>query len=134
MLPSFFIFPNNQIRSSNRISHPASFHEIFQQFVKRFAHFSRFIICFSEYFFSEYCSLAIKVSFVLFFWKFCVGFEVNFTFEFVIYIDTVERVSSLPKYYVCIVHSLRACHCKSKADLCLYSYINSCYNIFTVIQ
>ena len=49
-------------------------------------------------------------------------------FEFVIYIDLVERVSSLPKYYVCIyvVHALRACHCKRKADLCLYIYINSC--------
>ena len=86
---------------------------------------------FFRIFLSEYCSLVVKVSFILFFWTFCVGFEVNFLFEFVVHIDMVERVSSLPKYYICI-H--RACHCKSKTDLCLYIYINSCYNIFTVIQ
>ena len=37
----------------------------------------------------------------------------------------VERVSSLPKYYVCI---RRACHCKSKADLSLYISIKQFYN------
>ena len=36
--------------------------------------------------------------------------------------------------YIYVVNALHACHCKSKADLCLYSYINSCYSIFTVIQ
>ena len=36
--------------------------------------------------------------------------------------------------YVYVVHVLRAYHCKSKAGLCLYSYINSCYNIFTIIR
>ena len=36
--------------------------------------------------------------------------------------------------YIYIVRELRVCHCKSKDDLCLYSDINSCYNIFTVIQ
>ena len=50
VLPSLFIFSTNQIRSSNRISHPASSHEIFQQISKSFAHFFRLIICFSEYF------------------------------------------------------------------------------------
>ena len=30
-------------------------------------------------------------------------------FEFVIYIDTVERVSSLPKYYVYICRACIAC-------------------------
>ena len=122
----FVYFFDQQIRSSNRISHPASSHEIFQQFSKSFAHFFRFII-FCRIFLSEYCSLIVKVSFVLFFWKFCVGFEVDFMFEFFIYIDMVEGVFSLPKYYVCIrhVHALCACHCKSKAGLCLYIYINS---------
>ena len=49
-------------------------------------------------------------------------------FEFVIYIDMVERVSyPLPNImYVYVVHALRAFHYKSKADLCLYIYINSC--------
>ena len=30
-------------------------------------------------------------------------------FEFVIYIDMVERVSSFPKYYVCIRRACTAC-------------------------
>ena len=29
--------------------------------------------------------------------------------EFVVYIDMVERVSSLPKYYVCIRRACTAC-------------------------
>ena len=66
--------------------------------------------------FSEYCSLVVKVSFVLFFWKFCVGFEVNFMFELVIYINMVEKVSSLPKYYVCIRHACTACMSLQKED------------------
>ena len=70
-----------------------------------------------------------------FFCKFCVGFKVNFTFEFVIYIDMVGEFPPFPNImYVYVLHALRACHCKSKTDLCLYIYINSCYNIFTVIQ
>ena len=36
--------------------------------------------------------------------------------------------------YVYVVHALLACHCKSKTDLCLYIYINNCYNIFTVLN
>ena len=46
----------------------------------------------------------------------------------------VERVSSLPKYYVCIRHACTVCMSLQKTDLCLYIYINSLYNIFTVIQ
>ena len=53
-----------------------------------------------------------------------------------LYIST--RLKEFPPFpnimYIYVVHALRACHCKSKADLCLYSYINSCYTIFTVIQ
>ena len=40
-----------------------------------------------------------------FFGSFVLVLRENFTFEFVIYIDTVERVSSLPKYYVYIIGS-----------------------------
>ena len=105
----FVFFSTHQIRSSNRISHPASSHEIFQQFSKSFAHFFRFIICFSEYFKVNIVNWLSKFPLSYFFLKFCVGFEVNFTFEFVIYIDTVERVSSLPKYYVCIRRACTAC-------------------------
>ena len=100
-----------------------------------------FPLCYNLFFrifLSEYCSLVVKVSFVLFFWKFCVGFDVNFMFEFVnvIYISTWSKtLLPLPNImYVCVVHALRVCHCKSKADLCLYTYVNSCYDIFTVIQ
>ena len=50
----------------------------------------------------------------------------------------LTRLKEFPPFpnimYIYVVHALRACHCKSKADLCLYSYINSCYTIFTVIQ
>ena len=56
------------------------------------------------------------------FWKFCVGFEVNFTFEFVIYIEMVERVFSLPKYYVCIRRAFTACMSLQKARL-IFAYI-----------
>ena len=53
-----------------------------------------------------------------------------------LYIST--RLKEFPPFpnimYIYVVHALRACHCKSKADLCLYSYINSRYSIFTVIQ
>ena len=71
-----------------------------------------------------------------FFGKFRVGFEVNFMFEFVLYISTwLKEFPPFPNImYVYVVHALRACHCKSKTDLCLYIYINSCYNIFTAIQ
>ena len=64
----------------------------------------------------EYCSLVVKVSFVLFFWKLCVGFEVNFMFEFVVYIDIVEKVSTLPKYYVCLRRACTACMSLQKQD------------------
>ena len=37
--------------------------------------------------------------------------------------------------YAYVVHAQRVGHCNSKTtDLCLYIYINSCYDIFTVIQ
>ena len=76
----------------------------------------------------------LKFPLSYFFWKFCIGFEVNSMFEFVIYIDMVERVSSLLNYYVYIRRACTACMSLQKTDLCLYIYINSCYNIFTVIQ
>ena len=45
--PSEFVyFWTNQIRSSNRISQPASSHEIFLQFSKSFANFFRFLFVF----------------------------------------------------------------------------------------
>ena len=37
-------------------------------------------------------------------------------FEFVICIDMVERVSSLPKYYVCICRACTACMSLQKQD------------------
>ena len=83
--------------------------------MKYFGNLAKFCTFFPLYYLffriclSEYCSLVAKVSFVLFFWKFCVGFEVNFTFEFVVYINMVERVSSLPKYYVCVRRACTAC-------------------------
>ena len=58
--------------------------------------------------------------------------------EFLIYIDMVERVSSLPKYYVCIRRASTACmHVTAKTRL-IFAYIlikiNSCYDIFTIIH
>ena len=77
---------------------------------------------FFRIFLSDYCSLVVKVSFVPFFWKLRVGFEVNFTFEFVIYTDMVERVSFLPKYYVCIRRACTCVHVTAKARL-IFAYI-----------
>ena len=68
-LRPWFIFSTNQIPFLNRISHPASSPEMFQQFGKSFAHFPALLLVFHN-FFSEYCSLVVKVSFVLFFWSF----------------------------------------------------------------
>ena len=70
----------------------------------------------------------------IFFGSFVLVLPVNSMFEFVIYIDMVERVSSLLNYYVYIRHACTACMSLQKTDLCLYIYINSCYNIFMVIQ
>ena len=58
-----------------------------------------------------------------FFWKLCVGFEANFMFEFVIHIDMVERVSSLPKYYVCIRRACTACMSVQKQGRSLPIYL-----------
>ena len=107
--PSLYIFSTNQIHSPNWISDRAWSDKIFQQFSKCFAHISALLYC-------EYCSLVVKVSFVLFFWKLCVGFEVNLMFEFVVYIDIVEKVSTLPKYYVCLRRACTACMSLQKQD------------------
>ena len=53
------------------------------------------LLCFSEYFKVNIVHWLSNFPLSYLFWKFCVGFEVNFTFEFVIYIEMVERVSSL---------------------------------------
>ena len=70
-----------------------------------------------------------------FFWTFCVGFKVNLRLN-LLYISTwLKEFPPFPNTMnVYVVHALRACHCKRKANLRLYSYINSCYTIFTVIQ
>ena len=44
-------------------------------------------------------------------------------FEFVIYIDMVERVSSLPKYYVSIHRACTACMSLQKQDYSLPIYL-----------
>ena len=89
---------------------PQNISAICQKFCTFFPHYYLFF----RIFLSEYCSLVVKVSFVLFFWKFCVSFEVNFMFEFPPFPNIM---------YVYVVHALRACQCKSKADLCPYTYI-----------
>ena len=45
---------------------------------QKFCTFFPLYYLFFRIFLSEYCSLVVKVSFVLLFWKFCVGFEVKF--------------------------------------------------------
>ena len=89
-------------------------------------------------FLSEYCYSLGCQSFLcpIIFWKFCIGFEVNFMFDFVIYIDMVERVSSLSKILCMYTSCMHCVHVTAEARLIFVYliYINSCYAISTVIQ
>ena len=74
---------------------------------QKFCTFFPLYYLFFRIFLSEYCSLVVKVSFVLFFWKFCVGFEVKF-YVWICYIYRDGWKSFLPSQILCI-YICRAC-------------------------
>ena len=69
-----------------------------------------------------------------FFWTFCVGFKVNLRLN-LLYISTwLKEFPPFPNImYVYVVHALRACHCKSKADLYNSFLLNSKLNSLSVM-
>ena len=105
---SLFIFSTNQIRCSNRISHPASSHEIFRRLSKSFAYFFRFFIRFWKYLYKNIVYWLSKFPLCYFICGFVRILRYKFMIEFVLCIGMIERVSSLLKYNVYMHHACTA--------------------------
>ena len=89
---------------------------------QKFCTFFPLYYLFFKIFLGEYCSLVVKVSFVLFFWKFCVGFEVKF-YVWICYIYRHGWKSFLPSQILCIYMScMHRVHVTAKAKL-IFAYI-----------